>query len=80
MEHWLSRKLTCWNIAREDRCNKTMLLCKSTSFQECKLFDGSNMDCGFLDNPIDANTIFGQLRCSTDIIDDFPFSYVLIGI
>ncbi len=80
VEHWLSWKLTCQRMACKNIRHKTMLLCKITSFQQCQLFDGSNMDCGSIDNPIDANTIFGQLCCSTDIIDDFTFSYVLIGI
>ncbi len=55
-----------------------MLLCKITSFQECKLFDNGNMEVGSIRHPIDANSIFVQLCFFTDVINDFRFGYFLI--
>lgn len=53
-----------------------MLLGKIVRFQKRELFDGSNMDFGFINNPIDTKLIFVELLLSADKLQDITFLHL----
>lgn len=53
-----------------------MLPGKIMRFQQREFFDGSNMDFGPVNNPIDAKLIFIELLLSTDKLKDIPLLHL----
>lgn len=55
-----------------------MLPGKIMRFQQSEFFDGSNIDFGSINNPIDAKLIFVELLLSTYKLKDIPLLHLSI--